>query len=293
MPRKINTAGAKPAAVPPPTPFCAEGADVIIRAVGAVDFRVHKLILSLVSPIFKDMFTLPQPPTGTPDTLPHVDVHDSAKTWEAILRRVYHQPTPAINDLGDLESLLLAAKKYEMRFILDSHENCFRDRGFILRDPLHLYAIACACGFEDQAKYVARNAEHLAVTGRSHAGNLEGLTVASYHRLVSFLAERDNEWNQIIDNAPIPPDYPCNCHTQSKAGFYNKIKENLKRPSLQIEEVYLKALEHRSQLRQPACGGMVTPCGMVDSEVKGFINRMAKERESLCDKLMSDKQYTR
>ena len=290
VPRTTDTAEPTPATVPLSTVFCDDDADLIIRAAG-VDFQAHKFLLSLASPIFRGMFTVPQPPTDTPSTPPHVDVHETAETWETILRIIYHcSPSPVIDDLASLESLLLAAKKYEMQFVLDSHKHSFRDRDFIQKDPLHLYAIACACGFEDQAKYVARNAEHLAVTSRPHAGNLEGLTVASYHRLVSFLAERDNEWNKILGNAPIPPAYPCNCGGQAKEGLYNRVKEDLKRFSLQIEEVYLRALEYRSRLRQPACSSTVTPCALVDSEVKGFIERMAKERESLCDRLMHDKQ---
>ncbi|EIN03893.1 hypothetical protein PUNSTDRAFT_29952, partial [Punctularia strigosozonata HHB-11173 SS5] len=35
-------------------------ADVILRTSDNVDFRVYKLILSLASPFFSDMFTLPQ-----------------------------------------------------------------------------------------------------------------------------------------------------------------------------------------------------------------------------------------
>ena len=270
-----------------------DDADVIIRAAG-VDFRAHKFLLSLVSPIFKDMFTFPQPPADTPNTLPHVDVQESPNTWGTILQLIYPLPNPVIDDLGQLESLLLAAKKYEMHFILDSHKNIFKDWGFIKRDPLHLYAIACACGFEDQAKYVTRNAGHPAVAGRSHAGDLEGLTVASYHRLLSFLAERDSEWNRILARVAIQPEYPCKCSGQMMEGLYNKIKENLKWSSLQIEEVYLRALEYRSRLRQPACIPTApTQCMMVDSEVKGFVDRMAKERESLCDKLMRHEEYVR
>jgi len=245
MPRKPSTAEAKPASAPLSTDFCADDADVIIRAAGALDFRVHKLVLSLISPIFKDMFTIPQPPTNTPDTLPHVDVDESADTWGTILRITYHLPNPTTDDLGDLESLLLAAKKYELKFILDSHQGIFKDRGFIQRDPLHLYAIACACGFEDQAKYVARNAEHLAVTRRSHAGNLKGLTVTSYHRLVSFLAERDTMWHETLSKtSPVS----CNCGEELSRVLYDKIRENLKRPSLQQEDIYLKALEDRSRI---------------------------------------------
>ena len=93
-PKKFNTVTTEPTAdVPLSTDFCADDADLIIRAAGTLDFRVHKLILSLASPFFKDMFTLPQPPSDTPETLPHVDVQESPKTWENILQTIYPLPT--------------------------------------------------------------------------------------------------------------------------------------------------------------------------------------------------------
>jgi hypothetical protein len=95
---------------------------VVIRVAGTLDFRAHKLMLSLVSPFFKTMFTVPQPPTNTPDTLPHIDVHESAKTWENILRTIYPMPNPVVDDLHDLESLLLTATKYEMQSVIDAYK---------------------------------------------------------------------------------------------------------------------------------------------------------------------------
>ena len=286
-PKRPITAKAEPALVPLSTVFCADDADVVIRAAGTRDFRVHKLVLSLASPIFKDMFTVPQLPTNTPDTLPHVDVDESAETWEKILRTTYPMSNPAIDDLGDLESLLLAAKKYEMQFVIDSYVKGLEDRGFIQQDPLRLYAIACACGLEDQAKHVARSAELLMVTGHTDAGDLRGLTVGSYHNLVSFLAQRDSEWHQLLSKARIPTDSPCECGTSWKVGLYNGIKTDLKGPYLQREEIYLKALQDR--LRQLRC--MTKSCSTGDSEIRAFIEQMVKKREDLCDKLMYEKQY--
>ena len=276
-----------PVPVSPSAAFCADDADVVIRAAGTRDFQVHKLILSVASPIFKDMFTIPQPLTDTPDTLPHVDVNEPAETWEKILRTTYPMSNPTIDDLGDLESLLLTAKKYEMQFVIDSYVKGLEDRGFIQQDPLRLYAIACACGLEDQAKHVARSAELLMVTGHTDAGDLRGLTVGSYHNLVSFLVQRDNQWHQLLSQTRIPADSSCECDTSWKAGLYNGIKADLKGPYLQKEEIYLKALQDR--LRQLRC--KTRSCSTGDSEIRAFIEQMVKKREELCDKLMYEKQY--
>ena len=281
MSSESDTAVAEPAAmVTLSTVFRADDADLVIRAAGTLDFRVHKCILSLVSPIFKDMFTIPQPPTDTPGVLPHVDVEDSPKTWENILQTVYPMPHPSIDDLGDLESLLLAAKKYEMEFVINLHKQCFKDSKFIREDPLRLYAIACAGGFEDQAKYVARHAEHLKVVLRSDVGNLRGLTLESYHRLISFLVKRDKKWSRILARAEIPRESDCRC---SPGVVYEKIKKDLDTPHFPSDEIYLKALEYSSR----NCDVLwEDSCALETSEVKDFIELMVKERDTVCDKLI-------
>ena len=286
---KITIENSKPTAVPQSAAFCAGDADVVIRAAGTRDFRAHKCILSLTSPIFKDMFTVPQPPTDTPGSLPHVDVTESAETWDTILRTIYPITTPVVASLEDLESLLLAAKKYEMRFVINSHKGSFRNRGFILRDPLYLYAIACTCGFEDQATYVARNAELPTITKRSGAGDLKGLTVNSYHNLISFLAERDTKWHQALEDSQFTREPYC-CSMQRI--LYRGIKDNLEKPYLQTKEIYLMALEDRSRCDQQTYHN-THDCLAVDSKIKAFIQRMVNEREKLCNGLTHKKQYAR
>jgi len=291
VPRVSDTSEAESAAVPLSTDFCADDADVVIRAAGTLDFRVHKFILLLVSPIFKDMFTIPQPHTNTPDTLPHVDVDESAETWKNILRTIYPMPHPTIDDLDDLESLLLAAKKYEMQPLIDVHKKGLENPTFVQDAPLHLYAIACACGLEDQAKYIARNSELVTVTGYPDPGNLDGLTIASYHRLVSFLARRDNEWREILGNASIPHyQGPCNCDSKLRKELYGKVRESLKELSFRSEKVYLETLKKRLK-SQSTCGQW--SCVTDDLAIRGFIEKMVKEREELCNKLMCDNQYVK
>ena len=289
MPTEGLTIGEpKPTAVPLSTVFCADDADVVIRTAGSLDFRVHKSVLSLVSPVFKTMFTLPQPPVDTPDPLPHIDVEESAGTWENILRTIYPMPRPIIDNLDDLESLLLTAKKYEMQPIIDIHKNGLENRAFIREDPLRLYAIACTHGLEDQAKYVAKNAKLLTVTKQFNTGNPRGVTLNSYHNLVSFLAERDDEWYRALGWAYLPGGRYCKCDQSLRERFYNKIKENLRTPYLQTEEIYFEALEDQSQSREGCVSG---DCMAAGPEIKGFIRRVVAEREHVCDRLMREKQY--
>jgi hypothetical protein len=282
-PDESTTPYVKPAAVPLSTFFCADDADVVIRVADTLDFRVHKAMLSFVSPFFKTMFTVPQPPTNTPNTLPHVDVHDSAETWEHILRTIYPMPNPIIDDLHDLESLLLAATKYEMEFVTDAYKMKFEDRELIQRDPLHLYAIACKCGLDDQAKYVARNAELPTVIEHSPDDDLNGLTTASYHRLISFLVKRDGELQPILEQGCTSFNSSCGYH-KIHEGLFERTEEKLRKPWIRMEEVYFMALEDRAGYIKKACPD--PECVLETETMKGFIGRMFKERERVCDKLM-------
>ena len=287
---KPSTPATEP--VPLSTDFCADDADVIIRAAGTLDFRVHKFILSFVSPIFKDMFTLRPPLPDTPNSLPRIDVQGSAKAWENILRTIYpNQPNPTIYTLDDLESVLLAAQAYEMQFVIETHRKAFEHREFIEKDPLRLYTIACACRFEDEVAYVARNAELLAVTRRSDINDLKGLTLDTYRRLVSFLADRDNQWDQAFGDVIDPRCYnlPCKHKSDSIHRLSGDLKRILRQPFLQPEEVYLKALEVRLRCQTLECPQ--SECLFAESGIEKFVQRMIEEREALYSKLQPAKWY--
>ncbi|OJT03115.1 hypothetical protein TRAPUB_6303 [Trametes pubescens] len=43
-------------------PFDRDDADLILRSSDNIDFHVHRIILTLASPVFAGMFTTPQPP---------------------------------------------------------------------------------------------------------------------------------------------------------------------------------------------------------------------------------------
>lgn len=64
-------------------------ADIILRSGGPklVEFRAHRTILSIASPVFETMFSLPQP--AADKSLPVCDLSEDANTLDALLRLIY------------------------------------------------------------------------------------------------------------------------------------------------------------------------------------------------------------
>ena len=128
--------------------------DVILRATHGTesrDFRVHKLFLSFSSPVFKDMFTIPQPPSAPSDGVDIVDVTDPPRALELILRFIYPSAvSPVIDDLTILSKALLLADKYDIEVARLRLRSSFKT--FTETEPLRAYAIACRLGLEDEMK---------------------------------------------------------------------------------------------------------------------------------------------
>src|ERR1700735_106632 len=100
-------ANKSPAITDADVPFNKVKADVILRSADNVDLRFFKLLLSLASSFFDDMFTLPQAPKGhdsneRKDGLPVVQVTEEKKTLEMLLLMCYPM---SVIDPPDLETL--------------------------------------------------------------------------------------------------------------------------------------------------------------------------------------------
>ena len=65
-------------------------ANLIIRSSDLVDFRVHKPVLAMTSPFFKDLLSLPQPSDSeTADGLPVVRLPESSELLNSLVSMLY------------------------------------------------------------------------------------------------------------------------------------------------------------------------------------------------------------
>jgi hypothetical protein len=81
-------------ATPPLEPVEVPDANLIIRSSDFVNFRVHKPVLAMASPFFKDLLSLPQPPDSeVVDGLPVVQLSESSELLNSLISILYPVPT--------------------------------------------------------------------------------------------------------------------------------------------------------------------------------------------------------
>ena len=78
-------------------------------------------MLSLASPVFRTMFTFPQPPSTEPLSPPVVDVCESREVLDVFLRCFYPLRKPTVEDFELLEALAATAEKYETDIVLHNY----------------------------------------------------------------------------------------------------------------------------------------------------------------------------
>jgi hypothetical protein len=104
-------------------------ADIIIQSCDLINFRVHKLTLSLSSPFFRDMFSLPQPPDDeVVDGLPVVRLPEDAEVLNSLLTMLYPIPSVMPSSYDKSLMLLAASQKYDMVGILSRIRKEIRSR---------------------------------------------------------------------------------------------------------------------------------------------------------------------
>ncbi|KAJ6556528.1 hypothetical protein DFH09DRAFT_1164700 [Mycena vulgaris] len=187
---KMATHPPSPPFVPGP-PFDDPTADVILRSSDGINFHVHRIVLSLASPFFNQMFTLPQP--SAEPGVPVILVSEYALVLDRALRFWYPGAEPiASQTLDELREVLEAVvRKYDMQFAVPGAKNRLRE--YLDEDPVAVYAIACHHEWKDLALEAARSSLRLPIrtfeSGPDRRPQLKYITGDAYHRLLYYHAE--------------------------------------------------------------------------------------------------------
>ncbi|KAJ7613061.1 hypothetical protein FB45DRAFT_1065176 [Roridomyces roridus] len=165
---------APPISSPNPPPFfpthpfdSTVGSDATLRSSDGADFHIQRAVLSLVSPVFETMFTLPQ--AASDSTIPVVELTETSRTLDGALRLFYPGTTLRLD-----ANLIPTAKQHLEKFHATR--------------PLAVYAIACRHQWHDVAVAAAREGlKHpLRVPDGQTPTEMHGMTAAAYYNLLQY-----------------------------------------------------------------------------------------------------------
>jgi hypothetical protein len=147
---------------PPSVPLCLDMPDatIMVRSSDQANFRVHKSVLAMSSPFFKDLLSLPQPPDAEiVDGLPVVALPEDSGLLNSFISLLY--PTvPVIPDsYQKVFALLAVCQKYEMKSVQSIIRAGVKVRTFpapVKAEAFSAYAIASGMGLVPEAEYAAR-----------------------------------------------------------------------------------------------------------------------------------------
>ncbi|KAK0501580.1 hypothetical protein EDD18DRAFT_1347662 [Armillaria luteobubalina] len=123
-------------------PFDDTGADLILRSSDGVHFYVHKALLSLASPVFKDMFNIGQAPQTLQDGIPVVQMSEYSHVLHKLL--VWCDPRsitlPGQFTFLDISRVLSLTDKFMMEGVTSRVAMLLTKHVDML--PAHVYALA-------------------------------------------------------------------------------------------------------------------------------------------------------
>ena len=227
-------------------------ADVVLETCDKIWFPVSKTILSITSPFFEQMFTLPQsedykdpqntvPPNQDQVTLksgrkvPIVEVSEDSGTLDHLLRIVYPFSARKLRADNDTEvkladKVLSSAMKYDIPVAIEEiwpillSVAISSSSASAPSKALRLYVIACRHSNE-----MARDAARACLHGKIHGvyiEELENLATGKYFRLLEYRNTVEQRVIALVDSlsGPLHLDaYGCRvCNRDGQAYGYNR-----------------------------------------------------------------------
>jgi hypothetical protein len=123
-------------------PFDDARADLVLRSKDKepVHFRVNKSTLSVASPVFADMVSLPS--QGPPDEIQVVDLPENSEVIDLCLRHIYPVRSPEVTEIRQMCYLADFAREYQVDVLEQDAKRYLTNA--IDRDPVGVFAIAAA-----------------------------------------------------------------------------------------------------------------------------------------------------
>ena len=187
--------------------FDTSDADLILKSFDDVEFRVHKVIIFLASA----NHLCNSPIEYDTDKLPAIRLSENGDTLGTLVSMCYPVAEVDFEDLSAFYEVLKAAKKYEMKKIIQILQ--VKITHYIERDPLRIFFISIALGLKEEAikasKIFALSSDNSA---NAYVREMEVVPAIAYHRLLKYRyqcrAETTKSWKDYNPRRSDPGDIP-------------------------------------------------------------------------------------
>ena len=146
----------------PPFDIPQDACDIVLRSCDRVNFHCIKIILSIASAFFREMFTLPQPKDPmmyeTREGRPVIDVTESSTTLHLLLTFCYPgwYPVPGVPGIKELRDVLKAADKYDMANVVYCVGQQLVSPYYLEQNPLWVFVLMSQFELDREAAIAAR-----------------------------------------------------------------------------------------------------------------------------------------
>ena len=145
----------------PPEPLDLPDANIIIRSSDLVNFHVHKSVLAITSPFFRDLLSLPQPSDREMiNGLPVVQLPEDAELLHSLVSMLYPVDPVIPKTYYKVLYLLAACQKYDMVSVQSSIRAEVSRKGYPSpgcgANIFGAYAIASSKGLIPEMKSTSR-----------------------------------------------------------------------------------------------------------------------------------------
>ena len=222
-----------------PYDFEAPDADIILRSSDGKDLRVHRLILSLASPVFRGMFGSPQS-TEFPSQIPTIGVPEPSDILQPFLQYLYPRSPPKITDISTWAALYTIAHKYGADVVMDPLREMLIP-WFLEIAPLRVYALASHWGFDEEAKIASTRTLTIDIFKDLSREDAELMGGTASQQLYLLHHNRREAARALVTNHPLPTpgDSSCKCPSPGYTCLVPALCQRVgTKPWLTAEELY-------------------------------------------------------
>jgi len=165
--------------------------DVILQTTDGVHFYVNKIILSLSSGVFSEMFTLPSPQeqslNDVVDGKTVIHLQDGSQDLFHLLSWCDPRGSPSVDNIQHMLAAMKLANKYDMEHTLKRVERTLKSRPDLIKDNFSAtYAIAVRYTFPELVQISARHSLSTRVHEIPHVNEFDFVTGTDVQKLYRY-----------------------------------------------------------------------------------------------------------